>query len=180
MNMKRIFTAILSLALVSACFVSCQPDEPAAVEKELGATTVQFLNTKNPEVFYALGESKTYTLEHVISGVVEGTEPSVEAPNGWTVVYEVANDVATVTVTAPADNNGANSGAVVIKGKDNIEREATATLNVLRREPDAVAFGSEAFREHLAANYDTDNNGSLSMAELQAITVNERKLEISS
>ena len=59
--MKRIFTAILSLALVSACFISCQPDEPEAVEKELGATTVQFLNAKNPEVFYSLSEVKTYT-----------------------------------------------------------------------------------------------------------------------
>ncbi len=169
--MKRIFTAILSLALVSACFVSCQPDEQEVVEKELGATTVQFLNTKNPEVFYVFGETKTYTLEHVISGKVEGTEPTVEAPKGWTVVYVVEDEVATVTVTAPADDEGAASGAVVIKGKDNIEREATATLNVLRREPDAVAFGSEIFREYLAANYDTDKDGALSMEELQAITV---------
>ncbi len=169
--MKRIFTAILSLALVSACFISCQPDEPEAVEKELGATTVQFLNAKNPEVFYSLSEVKTYTLEHVINGVAEGQEATVTAPAGWTAVYTVEEGVATVTVTAPADASGAASGAVVVKGKDNIKRDATATLNVLRREPDAAAFGSEIFREFLAANFDENKDGSLSKEELEAITV---------
>ena len=38
--MKRIFTAILSLAMVSASFVGCNEVTPEAVEHTLGSTTL--------------------------------------------------------------------------------------------------------------------------------------------
>ena len=100
---------------------------------------------ESAEVFY-YGVEKTYTLEHVIN------DATVSAPQGWTATYDAANNELTVSSPATA-GTGAKSGAVVVKGTDNIKREATATLNVTVREPDAYAFADEAFRNYLAKNY---------------------------
>ncbi|MBQ8863860.1 MAG: hypothetical protein IJ014_03920 [Rikenellaceae bacterium] len=161
--MKRIFTAILSLALVSAGFIGCETETPPAVEKDLGKATIAIEGVgESAEVFY-YGVEKTYTLEHVIN------DATVSAPQGWTATYDAANNELTVSSPATA-GTGAKSGAVVVKGTDNIKREATATLNVTVREPDAYAFADEAFRNYLAKNYGGED-GVLSADELAAITV---------
>ena len=158
--MKRIFTAILSLAMVSASFVGCNEVTPEAVEKTLGSTTLTVSGVNGTEVFN-YGMEKTYALEQVVK------DAKVTAPEGWTAAYDAETN--TLTVQAPA-SNGAKTGAVVVKGYDRLEREATATMNVLVREKDAVDFADVAFRNYLAKNF-AGEDGVLSAEELAAITV---------
>lgn len=158
--MKRIFTAILSLAMVSASFVGCNEVTPEAVEKTLGSTTLTVSGVNGTEVFN-YGMEKTYALEQVVK------DAKVTAPEGWTAAYDAETN--TLTVQAPA-SNGAKTGAVVVKGYDRLEREATATMNVLVREKDAVDFADVTFRNYLAKNF-AGEDGVLSAEELAAITV---------
>ena len=157
--MKRIFTAILSLAMVSASFVGCNEETPEAVEKTLGSTTLAVEGVTATEVFH-YGVTKTYSLEQVVN------DATVTAPDGWTAAYDAENN--TLTVTAPT-SGGAKNGAVVVKGFDRLNREATATLKVLVREQDAVDFADVAFRNYLAENF-AGEDGVLSAEELAAIT----------
>ncbi|MBP3426510.1 MAG: hypothetical protein J6K81_07340 [Rikenellaceae bacterium] len=159
--MKRIFTTILSLALVSASFIGCETETPEAVEKTLGKTTIAVEEVGAATQVFYYGVEKSYKLEHEIIGA------AVTAPEGWTATYDEATN--TLTVTLPA-SGGAKQGAVVIKGTDALEREATATLNVSVREKDAVDFADVAFRNYLAANF-AGEDGVLSSDEIAAIKV---------
>ena len=157
--MKRIFTAILSLAMVSASFVGCNEVTPEAVEKTLGSTTLAVSGVNATEVF-TYGMTKTYSLEQVVN------EAKVNAPEGWTATYEAEDNI--LTVVAPT-SGGAKTGTITIKGFDRLEREATATMKVLVREKDAVEFADVAFRNYLAENF-AGEDGVLSTEELAAIT----------
>ena len=95
--MKRIFTAILSLALVSASFIGCNEETPEAVERHLNPLTNEAL-VEGVEVsteVFLYGATKTYTLKYKLN-----EEAVVSCPEGWTAEYDAEANI--LTVAAPA------------------------------------------------------------------------------
>lgn len=157
--MKKFFTAVLSLLTLGMCFVGCTKKDTDPIKDEQEKTIVA-IDCKATEVFTAFSQTKTFFVTHTINFA------EISAPEGWTVSY--SND--SVKVTSPASASTVQSGTITIKGEDNIGRMATATMKVVRREADASEFGDETFRDYLVANFDSNKDGVLSTAELEAIT----------
>lgn len=158
--MKRIFTTALSMLLLGLGFVGCTEKDTDAIKEEQEKTTVA-IDCKSTEVFTAFSQTKKFHVIHTINFA------EITAPEGWTVSYSSDS----LTVVSPSSASGSAKGTITVKGEDNIGRLATATMNVVRREADAAAFGDETFRDYLVANFDTNKDDVLSSEELEAITV---------